>query len=242
MAISSTAANMYSLIALLTLLVTFAASAVIPTGPPFNIKNMVPSGSPSATRTCNVTDVKQPTAPTPLPAPAASQVLSMIALGRGTQNYTCIDATAASTPVQIGALASLYDGTCIARSSPPLLARITAAAAGVDPSSMPAGFGVAGHHFFPDATTPVFAMTGADGLGTTALKKNGSSNAPGAANGDVPWLLLKAQTQGTDGPVTSVYRLNTNGGAAPKTCEGQPPAFQKDYSAEYWFYSTPPPS
>jgi hypothetical protein len=68
------------------------------------------------------------------------------------------------------------------------------------------------------------------------------SDAPQAET--IPWLLLSARSVGTDGRfarVTSVQRVNTDGGAAPKRpC--QPGAVgQKEavpYTADYLFYGS----
>ena len=50
--------------------------------------------------------------------------------------------------------------------------------------------------------------------------------------GSVLWLKL----DGTDGDYKSVYRLNTAGGVAPKTCDGITGDFTVPYAAEYWFW------
>lgn len=51
-----------------------------------------------------------PSAATPLPAPAAHLKLKHVALGVGTQNYTCaVPGSSTCKPASAGALASLYD-------------------------------------------------------------------------------------------------------------------------------------
>lgn len=51
-----------------------------------------------------------PSAATPLPAPAAHLKLKHVALGVGTQNYTCaVPGSSTAKPSSAGALASLYD-------------------------------------------------------------------------------------------------------------------------------------
>ncbi|KAK0635956.1 hypothetical protein B0T17DRAFT_484612 [Bombardia bombarda] len=49
------------------------------------------------------------TGTTSLPAPAPTELFRRIAIGHGIQNYSCESST--STPVQLGALAALYDVT-----------------------------------------------------------------------------------------------------------------------------------
>lgn len=61
---------------------------------------------------------------------------------------------------------------------------------------------------------------------------------------DIPWLLLAAKSAGAPGkmaPVTSVQRLNTEGGNAPATgCAAQADAgkrIREGYSADYVFFT-----
>jgi len=64
---------------------------------------------------------------------------------------------------------------------------------------------------------------------------------------DVPWLYLSSAANSTtsESEVGSagetkwkqVYRVKTQGGVAPATCEGmEGGAFGVEYAAEYWFY------
>ena len=72
-----------------------------------------------------------------------------------------------------------------------------------------------------------------------AVKANSPAPAPDA----IPWLLLGAKSAGTKGAfsnVTSVQRVNTVGGIAPKTgCSqaavGKPARI--DYTADYYFFT-----
>lgn len=109
----------------------------------------------------------------------------------------------------------------------------------------PANAELLGHHYFEDTTTPVFNLdtTAEDQFGIAISKKNASMDAPAGSvsgqnnsgNGAVPWLFLTT-IDGTVGNFTEVYRVNTNGGAAPTTCEGQAATFEVQYSAQYYFY------
>ena len=185
------------------------------------------------------------TAPTPLPLPSAGLVLKHVAIGRGTQNYTCgTNATAA--PVATGALATLYNATCIASTYPDLLAILPSVALQFNLTSVnqatlsPSNLAISGHHYFANATTPTFNLdTTAMDLGFAPCSKNASVSAPAGAplgqddkgNGAVAWLKLLTKA-GTTGDLEEVYRVNTAGGNPPATCEGMPAAFEVQYAAE----------
>lgn len=170
-----------------------------------------------------------------------------VAVGRGTQNYTCADSTAQSKPVAAGAVARLYNATCAAANYPQLLARLPNASlvfgspAVEDEPLHPAPLYFSGDHFFIDAKTPVFNVgTKSDFYGVAVCAKSDSSAAPADAPagpnglGSVPWLKL-ADTGASTG-FKEVYRVNTAGGVAPASCEGQEAQFKVDYATEYWFY------
>ena len=166
--------------------------------------------------TCSLDNVQQPANTMQAPTPDLSLVL--IAQGRGTQNYTCSSPTA--TPAAIGAVATLFNASCAVASGSTL---------GVieeDQASI-------GAHFFVDNTTPEFDIIG---LGNTQVKKVENATAPNPQ--DVPWLRLEAP-QGTASPVRQIYRLNTVGGVAPKSCEGVAvgETVTVDYEAQYWIYA-----
>jgi hypothetical protein len=216
---------------------------------------------------CDLSQASMPVAPTPLPAPNLGDVLGHVAIGRGVQvytpqvdvklhiltrpqNYTCANSSA--TPVSIGAVASLYNASCVAASYPDLLSLLPnlalnypQPAAGA--SMLPSNLDLSGHHFFANPTTPMFDMTAnpATNLGVVTAKKVANSTAPagsplgvnGVGNGAVPWLYLQS-TNATTGRVQTVYRLNTAGGSPPKTCASSPATFSVQYAAEYWFYES----
>lgn len=166
--------------------------------------------------TCNFSGTPQP--PNALTPPTPDLSLVLIAQGVGTQNYTC--ASANSTPAAIGAVANLFNISCA-------VADGTLGSINEDPAAI-------GAHFFFDATTPEFDIIG---LGNTLTKKVENVTAPAAGN--VPWLRLEAQAQGTTSAVRQIYRLNTEGGVAPSTCAdavaGETVTVQ--YKAEYWIYA-----
>jgi hypothetical protein len=59
----------------------------------------------------------------------------------------------------------------------------------------------------------------------------------------IPWLLLAAKSVGSEGSfsrVTSIQRVNTVGGVAPKAGCSQPTAetsARVDYTADYYFFT-----
>ena len=194
------------------------------------------------------TNTFQP-APNPLPPPTAGLTLAHVAIGRGSQNYTCDPTNSTAAPVAAGAVATLFNVSCLAADMPDLLARICPIALDLPiPSAAdynsPLYQGMSGKHYFTDSKTPYFDLdTGAHAYGNGAFKKGDSTPAPengvpgpyNSGNGPVAWLRLDAKSE--DGQVfKEVYRLNTAGGQPPKTCEGMAEAFEVPYAAEYWLY------
>jgi len=162
--------------------------------------------------------------------------LAHIVIGRGTQNYTCKSASASETPVAVGAVAKLYNATCASVRAPAVVADITRLALDYPvPENQAALTLLSGHHEFTTSGQPLFDTK----YGNIIAKKNANSTAPvGSAQGSnglgsVPWLKLTA----VSGSFQEVYRLNTAGGVAPKTCEGITGAFEVGYASEYWFYA-----
>ncbi|EEA25463.1 hypothetical protein TMatcc_006312 [Talaromyces marneffei ATCC 18224] len=202
-----------------------------------------------ATSTCEISKVALPSSK----LPAATGTLKYVAVGRGTQNYTCADSTADTIPAQAGAVANLYDASCIAANFPDLLNLITdiilnfsLPAPGILTPLAPANLDLLGHHYFETATKPAFNLntTPQKQYGIALTAKQNATAAPaesvlGQFNvgyGAVPWLYLSTVPGTTDG-YSAVYRVNTAGGSAPATCAGQPAAFQVQYSAQYFIYA-----
>jgi hypothetical protein len=188
----------------------------------------------------------------PLNHPCAATPILILSL----QNYTCAGASAQYTPVSIGAIASLYNASCVAANYPDILSMLPALALEFPVPPQPSGvlapsnIDLCGHHYFATNTTPVFNLDvspdPAEQIGNVVARKVANSTAPadavkgpnGVGNGAVVWLSLNA-TNATLGDVKTVYRLNTAGGSPPKTCENSAPEFSVQYAAEYWFYSSP---
>ncbi|KAL4806562.1 hypothetical protein BDV18DRAFT_137799 [Aspergillus unguis] len=195
---------------------------------------------------CDASSIALPSFASGLPAPSGTPLY--VALGRGTQNYTCADSTSSSTPEAIGAVARLYNATCFASTFPDMIELLPAIAYRVtlpenesDPLP-PSNFNLLGHHFF-EGSVPVFNLdtTPDHQLGIAKLKKDAVLNAPTTAvkgaNGAASWLYLSA----TNGSVPldqfmGVYRVDTAGGDAPETCDGMPEEFTVQYAANYYIY------
>lgn len=181
-----------------------------------------------------------------LTAPATGLNVVRVAIGRGTQNYTCADE--ASAPVAIGAVARLYDASCIAINFPTIFAQLPGLFLDVDQSqetfiaqklAMLAGKDMlVGHHLFANTTTPVFdfRLNGSTEIfvGKKADDKPAPVNSPNGTFGAVDWLELQA-IEGTVGYKTA-YRVETAGGKQPATCAGMGKSFTEQYSAQYWFF------
>lgn len=164
------------------------------------------------------------------------------------QNYTCSSSSSDETPKAIGALATLYDVTCTAANFPHMLTMITKIAYNMNlptnfdnflSSLPPANLAVLGHHYFQNSV-PIFNLntpTHQGGLAFTKLedKLDSPSDAVQGGNGAVAWLALST-VEGTVGEYSSVYRVNTAGGAPPKTCQNMPSHFEVEYSANYYFF------
>jgi len=149
--------------------------------------------------------------------------------------------------VAIGAVANLYNATCIAANYPDLMEMLPNIAYKISmPANEyaafpPANIQLMGHHFFYDSTTPEFNLdtTALNQYGVAMTKKKDQLSAPLDAakgeNGAVAWLYLTTTT-GTVGKYKSVYRVNTASGSPPATCQGMPAAFEVQYAANYYFF------
>ena len=206
----------------------------------------LPSGTstnPSTNRQRKHMLTHTPSAPTPLAEPSANYTLRHIAIGRGTQNYTCGSTTADEIPKANGAIASLFNATCDAvRLNDNVLADVTRLALNYAiPTAPEAEQRLSGHHEFTDKGVPLFNLkTQVADYGYVQAKPDTvKSAAPFEASkgsnglGSVPWLKLNA----VEGDYKEVFRVHTAGGVAPETCEGMQEAFTVEYSAEYWFYA-----
>ena len=126
-----------------------------------------------------------------------------VALGIGTQNYTCSSESA--TPTPNGALATLYDISCTVATVPSAAHCLGALALKADVHSgdppIPPGMGykeIGTHYFLPDAKTAIFKFD----LNNKSFEFAGGrlENIPApydAVTGTVDWLKL-GRTPGLD--------------------------------------------
>jgi len=214
-------------------------------------------GFPSLPQLCDLSKAKQPTSDL---APPTGLQLTHVAIGRGVQNYTCAGLGDSDPPAQVGALATLYNASCIAAIAPTILnilpdlflefvpaqssvsdVSTSAATAALSrlPSTLSFGNGlISGHHYFDALGTPFFNLLQPLNIGDCYGAKTGTFTAPKSNPPAVPWLRLDAK-QGYSGQsvnIKTVFRLVTAGGVAPATCKGQPDNISVQYAAQYWFY------
>ncbi|KAA8644097.1 uncharacterized protein ATNIH1004_008295 [Aspergillus tanneri] len=160
---------------------------------------------------CTVVDAKIPLEKTTssLPPPSPSLHLKFVALGRGTQNYTCSSSDVTMTPVAVGAVATLFDASCILKSNPELLHQLPASFQTVPLNAMnflAAVTGrilfsttdtiVLGEHYFNARGSPVFDLRLGGYPHWIGTKKVSSAVAPTKGN-DAPWLKLEATDSST---------------------------------------------
>ena len=140
----------------------------------------------------------------------------------------------------IGALATLYNASCVASTYPDLLAALPNVALQFNLTSndqkalSPSNLAISGHHYFSNTTTPDFDLnSGGLSLGFAPCLKNNTVAAPagapvgqgGQGYGAVAWLKLLTR-DGATGNLEEVYRVNTAGGSPPATCAGMPATFE----------------
>lgn len=180
-------------------------------------------------------------APEGLPAPSAGLKVRHVAVGRGTQNYTCDAGNATAAPVLAGAVATLFNASCVASLYPNMLGSISSMAIHFNltenPSLGPDTLPVSGKHYFTSEGVPFFDLRTPElDIGEAPCAKNSSTPAPAqAALGQlgetaVPWLKLTT-VDGATGNIKEVYRVTTSGGSAPASCGSMAATFEVEYSA-----------
>jgi hypothetical protein len=179
--------------------------------------------------TTTTSTTKQNTVPLNGLAAPSNLSLKYIALGMGTQNYSCSAANA--IPKSTGAIAVLYDATLLA--SPSSAALIPAFASVAYSMRSWYGLPTLGHHFFSASGVPTFDLGGKGFL--SAVKVGGVPAPVGSLPGSVDWLDLIDDGRGVSRGLKAVYRVETAGGSAPAVCS-KAGVVKVDYDAEYWFY------
>jgi hypothetical protein len=196
----------------------------------------LPPAERSTTQTLNLKSVSPG-----LPQPTSSP--SIIALGVGTQNYTCNSTT--GTYSSNVAVADLYDITNLVQSNTKdsLSKLYLKNSQDCNADDNPLQLNHVGLHYFNGASQPNFDFT-KSGHGWLQAKKGAGVPAPNSAskgiepykNGAVDWLYLLDNGAGVSQQLQSVYRAWTAGGKPPATCSGNQQV-QVPYAAEYWFYT-----
>lgn len=185
--------------------------------------------------------------------PDAGLRLTRVLLGRGTQNYTCTDSSETTIPTGGGAVATLYDASCLAATFPALLHQLPNALVGMSGATgrqrIVRDAALVGHHYFaPNFATPVFDLrlkpgqtgifTGARDAGVPAAVGAARGGPPDQQFGAVDWLRLKT-LPGQSVGYQMVYRVHTAGGKPPPTCKDRPTTITIEYATEYCEHSHP---
>ncbi|KAM7208808.1 putative malate dehydrogenase [Naviculisporaceae sp. PSN 640] len=209
------------------------------------IKNSKPGPAP----VCDISKATLPAGAKGLNPPTAGFKLKHIALGRGTQNYTCDTTKPDEAPKAAGAVATLFDASCVVTAFPDLARSLGKVSMQFNLTSAesasklnPSNLAISGRHYFTGPSTPFFDLdVTPKKLGHANCAKDGATPAPADApkgqKGEpaVPWLKLTT-ISGATGNLREVYRVETVGGSAPATCQGLPASFTVQYAAQYWFY------
>lgn len=219
----------------------------------FALQFFLVSSSPAKRSGCTVQD---PASLMKLPAgfPAPSSSLSYVAVAIGTQNYTC---SSAGTYTNVGAVAELFDISCLATSKT-VFDKIADAAIGLwkiaPPNLTPqkvvgmlSNFKnpiILGQHYY--VTNPI-TRTGVNpewdftSAGVTAgnpnayvvAARNYGSAAPSGST-DIDWVYLT--NIGAGELADGVYRTDTKLGQPPASCTPGSAPITVKYAAKYWLY------
>jgi len=178
--------------------------------------------------------------------------VSYVAVGYGTQNYTC---SSAGTYTNVGAVAKIVDISCLYSKKPAAFATIqddvlkawTASSAPLSTailSAVPAieePFALGDHYFITNPVTgtglsPVWDFTGPlrNPAAIVVAAKVAGLAAP-TGHQDIDWVFLKKQAGSKGSLADEVYRTDTRLGQPPATCTfGSSPDIQVKYAAKYW--------
>jgi hypothetical protein len=146
----------------------------------------------------------------------------------------------------LGAVATLYDATALARTDEALLHTLPAI---IVKKPLPPGYlantgfpnmDVLGNHFFDSASTPTFILSAVKKAGfmekTVGVAAPASASIGPAGTGAVAWLDLNRKPGYPYENITQVYRVETAGGN-PYTICNNTDVMTVQYAAEYWFYN-----
>ncbi|KAF8811117.1 hypothetical protein BYT27DRAFT_7184495 [Phlegmacium glaucopus] len=195
----------------------------------------------NAVQHCDISKVQLSLPPNRTAFSTPTSPLSFLMLGVGVQNYTC---STAGTYTSAGAVASLYDLSCISQS--PIFDDVQDMAymlwkASPENGHPPEVASFMGSHFFitsPSGTgiSPVWDFRAG------AAKGNPNAYVLAAKIADVPaptgpqdvdWLQLKSVSGSL---ATQIYRTDTREGSAPTSCTPGSAPISLRYVAKYWLY------
>ncbi|KAJ7277441.1 hypothetical protein C8J57DRAFT_1713782 [Mycena rebaudengoi] len=197
----------------------------------------VVSAGPLRPRTCDTSALTMdlPAGQTKLVNPTTAP--AFVLLGVGTQNYTC---GAAGTYASAGAVASLFDISCLDSSSG---VEVTAFSAWSNADASVPSASIGAQVNAPEQLGDHFFITSPSGTGISPRWQLASSFVLAAKRDNIPapndpatnvdWLVLD-KVDGT--AATQVFRVNTAGGQPPKSCTvGSDPITVK-YTSKYFLY------
>jgi len=196
-------------------------------------------------RGCDVSNdvIPLPSGQTALTAPSAAKPI-FIAAGLGTQNYSC---SAAGTYTSIGAVAELFDASCIYNAISSISSNGASSAIAI--AAMKAALGskpsLLGHHYFVNNPTGAAGVSPTFDFRSDSQKGNpnafvitakiGDILAPNNPTKNIDWLELQA-IPGQGDLATNVFRIFTFGGQPPTSCTPGSAPITVPYAANYWFF------
>ncbi|KAF7337397.1 hypothetical protein MSAN_02266000 [Mycena sanguinolenta] len=205
------------------------------------------SSVPLVARTCDTSDAVMdlPSGQTALVSPTTAPLY--VLLGVGIQNYSCSSTT--STYTSIGAVASLFDISCLIDSSDFASIQTTAfdiwnaAPSGTAASSIGSQVSapdLLGFHYFvtsPSGTgiSPEWDFTSTTGDSSSYVigAKVGDIAAPTDSATNVDWLALNS-AQGS--LASKIFRIDTVKGQPPTSCVAGSDPISVKYTAKYYLY------
>ncbi|KXN81690.1 hypothetical protein AN958_03937 [Leucoagaricus sp. SymC.cos] len=186
--------------------------------------------------------------------PAPNETLSYVAVAIGTQNYTC---SSTGTYTNVGAVAELFDISCLAKDKPVFdmiadgaIAFWNAAPPNLTPQQVISGLSVLkspvilGQHYY--VTNPITgiginpkwdftssgATAGKSDAYVVAAKAFGATAPTGSK--DIDWVFLT--NIGAGKLADDVYRTDTKLGQPPASCTPGSAPITVKYAAKYWLF------
>ena len=165
-----------------------------------------------------------------LSRPAKNKTLEVLAIGRGTFNYSCEDRMPANPPAFIAQYTELYNAA-------PLVAVLPNEQSfhEIIPSFLDFDYAMLSNSSLEClgsiGTLDDAAVITLYDIDTFEVSVFESVNPPGNASEDGLWSHSVSPDFEWD-----VYRVETARGAVPKICAGQNVTLDIEYVAEYWFY------